>query len=81
MAGDKVLVHPLLTSTPCVGQPPDPLEQQITDLYPFCAVTRTMAKKVKRNHGTQDIDLADTLVGQSFNDEFSNCLSPSQADI
>ena len=47
------LVDPLLASTPCVDQPPDLLEQQITDLYPSCAVTRTMAKKAKQNHGTR----------------------------
>ena len=29
----------------------------------------------------QDINLANTLIGQSFNDEISNSLSPSQSDI
>ena len=29
----------------------------------------------------QDINLADTLIGQSFNDDISNSLSPSQSDI
>ena len=81
LAGDKVVVDPLLTSTPCVDQPPDPIEQEIPDLYPSCAVTRAMAKKAKLNHGMQDIDLTDTLIGQSFNDEISNSLSPSQSDI
>ena len=81
LAGDKVVVDPLLTSTPCVDQPPDPIEQEIPDLYPSCAVTRAMAKKANQNHGMQDIDLADTLIGQSFNDEISNSLSPSQSDI
>ena len=51
LAGDKVVVNPLLTSTPCVDQPPDPIEQEIPDLYPSCAVTRAMAKKAKLNHG------------------------------
>ena len=81
LAGDKVVVDPLLTSTPCVDQLPDPIEQEIPDLYPSCAVTRAMAKKANQNHGMQDIDLADTLIGQSFNDEISNSLSPSQSDI
>ena len=44
LARDKVVVNPLLTSTPCVDQPPDPIEQEIPDLYPSCAVTRAMAK-------------------------------------
>ena len=81
LAGDKVVVDPLLTSTPCVDQLPDPIEQEIPDLYPFCAVTRAMANKANQNNGMQDIDLADTLIGQSFNDDISNSLSPSQSDI
>ena len=81
LAGDKVVVDPLLTSTPCVDQPPDPIEQEIPDLYPSCAVTRAMAKTAKQNNGMQDISLADTLIGQSFYDEISNSLSPSQFDI
>ena len=40
-----------------------------------------MAKKAKLNHGMQDSDFTDTLIGQSFNDEISNSLSPSQSDI
>ena len=32
LAGDKVVVDPLLTRTPCVDQPPDPIEQEIPDL-------------------------------------------------
>ena len=81
LAGDKVVVNPLLTSTPCVDQPPDPIEQEIPDLYPSCAVTRAMAKKAKLYDGMQDINLTDTLIGQSFNEEISTSLSPSQSDI
>ena len=80
LAGDKVVVNPLLTSTPCVYQPPDPIEQEIPDLYPSCAVTRAMAKKAKLYDGMQDINLTDTLIGQSFNKEISTSLSPSQSD-
>ena len=81
LAGDKVVVDPLLTSTHCVDQLPDLIEQEIPDLYPSCAITRAMAKKAKQNNGIQDINLADTLKGQFFNDEISNSLSPSQSDI
>ena len=70
-----------MTSTLCVGQPLDPIEQEIPDLYPSCAVTRAMTKKAKLNHGMQDIDLTETLIGHSFNDEISNSLSPSHSDI
>ena len=81
LAGDQVVVNPLLTSTPCVDQPPDPIEQEIPDLYPSCAVTRAMAKKAKLYDGMQDINLTDTLIGQSFNKEISTSLSPSQSEI
>ena len=57
LAGDKFVVNSLLTNTPCVDQPPDPIEQEIPDLYPSCAVCRVMAKKSKQNDGKQDIDL------------------------
>ena len=40
-----------------------------------------MAKKANQNHGMQDIELIDTLIGQSFNDEISKSPSPSQSDI
>ena len=75
------MVDPLLTSTPCVEQPPDPIELEIPDLYPSCAITRAMAKKANQNNGMHDINLVDTLIGQSFNDEISNSLSHSQSDI
>ena len=48
---DKVVVDPLLTSTPCVDQPPDPIEQEIPCLYPSCVVTRAMTKIAKQNNG------------------------------
>ena len=75
LAGDKVVVNPLLTTIPCLDQPPDPIEQEIPDLYPSCAVTRAMAKKAKQNDG--EIDLTDTFLGQSFTDEIINSLSHS----
>ena len=80
-AGDKIVVNPLLTNTPCEDQSPDPIEQEIPDLYPSCAVTRAMAKKAKLKDGIQDIDLTDTFIGQSFHDEISKSLSPSQTDF
>ena len=78
LAGDKVVVNPLLTTIPCLGQPPDPIEQEIPDLYQSCAVTRAMAKKAKQNDG--DIDLTDTFLGQSFKHDITNSLSSSLSD-
>ena len=63
------------TTIPCLDQPPDPIEQELPDLYTPCAVTRTMAKKAKQND--RGIDLSDTLLGQSFKHEITNSLSSS----
>ena len=72
------MVNPLLTNIPCIDQPPDPIEQEIPDLYPSCAVTGAMAKKAKQND--VDIDLIDTFLGQSFKHEITNSLSSSLSD-
>ena len=45
LAGDKVVVNPLVIGTPCMDQSPDAIEQELPDLYPSCAVTKAMAKK------------------------------------
>ena len=34
LAGDKVVVNPLVTDTSCMDQSPDPIEQELSDLYP-----------------------------------------------
>ena len=78
LAEDKVVVNPLLTTIPCIDQPPDPIEQEIPDLYQSCAITRAMAKKATQNNG--DIDLTDTFLGQSFKHEITNSLSSSLSD-
>ena len=57
LAGDKVVVNPLVTDTPNIGQTDDPIEQEIPDLYPSCAVTRAMAKKAILKNSNSDIDL------------------------
>ena len=66
LAGGKVVVNPLVTDTPCIDQSPDPIEQELPDLYPSCAVTRAMAKKAMLTENQSDIDLTDSFIGQSF---------------
>ena len=68
-----------MANIPCIDQPPDPIEQEIPDLYQSCAVTRVMAKKAQQNVG--DIDLTDTFFGQSYKHEITNSLSSSLAGI
>ena len=47
LAGDKVVINHIVTDVhvPCVEQLPDPVEKEIPNLYPACAVTRAMSKK------------------------------------
>ena len=67
LVGDKVVVNPIVTDTPNKGQTDDPIEQEIPDLYPSCAVTRAMAKKAILKDSNSDIDLTDSFIGQYFN--------------
>ena len=80
LAGDKVVVNPLVTDTPNIGQTDDPIEQEIPDLYPSCAVTRAMAKTAILKDSNFDIDLTDTCIGQYFNNEIKKSLDPSLSD-
>ena len=80
LAGDKVVVNPLVTDTPNIGQTDDPIEQEIPDLYPSCAVTRAMAKKAILKNSNSDIDLTDTFIGQYFDNEIKKSPDPSLSD-
>ena len=62
LAGDKVVVNPLVTDTPNIGQTDDLIDQEIPDLYPSCAVTRAMAKNAILKNSNSDIDLTDTFI-------------------
>ena len=75
LAGDKAVVNPLKTDTPCKNQSPDPVERELPDLYPLCAVTRVMAKKVMLIENQSDVDLTDSFIGQLFKNEFTKSLS------
>ena len=80
LAGDKVVVNPLVTDTPNIGQTDDPIEQEIPDLYSSCAVTRAMAKKAILKNSNSDIDSTDTFIGQYFDNEIKKSLDHSLSD-
>ena len=69
------MVYPLVTNTPCMDQSPDPIEQELPDLYPSCAGTRAMAKKAMLTENQSDVDLTDSFIGQSFKNEITKSLS------
>ena len=66
------MVNPLVTDTPNIGQTDDPIEQEIPDLYPSCAVTL--------KNSNSDTDLTDTFIGQYFNNEIKKSVDPSLSD-
>ena len=80
LAGDKVVVNPLVTDTPNIRQTVDPIERDIPDLYPSCAVTRAMAKKAILKNSNSDIDITDSFISQYFNNEIKKSLDPSLSD-
>ena len=81
LAGDRVVVNPLVTGTPCLDQSPDPIEQELPDLYPSCAVTRAMAKKAMLTENQSDVDLTDSFIGQSFKNEITKSLSHNLPEL
>ena len=74
LTGDKVDINPIVTDVPCVEHLPDPVEKEIPNLYPACAVTRAMSKK-KLSDEDKDVDIADTLISQVFEETVSKNLS------
>ena len=63
LAGDKVVINPLVTGTPCMDQSLGPIEQELPDLYPSCAVTRAMAKKTMLTENKSAVDLTVSFIG------------------
>ena len=65
LAGYKVVINPIVTDMPCVEQLPDPVEKEIPNLYPACAITHAMSTK-KSSDDYKDVDLEDTFINQVF---------------
>ena len=65
MAGDKVVVNPIVTYVPCVGQLPDPVEKEIRNRYPACAETCAKSEKNSSDENAE-VDVADTFMIQVF---------------
>ena len=94
LAGDKVVVNPVMTENPEVTTVTtiDPIEDEIPDLYPSCAVTKAMAQKATLENAqvgkTTNSDyiyyLDDTFIPSMFNESDQHtsrvCL-PEEQDI
>ena len=68
LAGSKVRVVPVLSDKPVIHQKPDPIEDDIPNLYPSCAVTRAMSKRKQFDVEDADnsSDLSDTFLPKLF---------------
>ena len=75
------MVNPLVTDTPNLDQTPDPIEQDIPDLYPSCAVTRAMAKKATHHDNHSDINFSETFLGQNFDEDEVPLTAESNSDL
>ena len=74
LAGDRVIVNPLITAKPCVDQTCDQSEQDDSHLYPACAITRAISKKAlecNKDNDESGVDLSDTFVGQVLKEKTS----------
>ena len=78
LAGDKVVINPIVTDVPCVEQLPDPVEKEIPNLYPACAVTRATSKK-KLSDEDKGVEMADTFISQVFEEVVPKDLSGTKS--
>ena len=92
LAGDKVVVNPVMTEKPEVTTTIDPIEDEIPDLYPSCAVTRAMAQKAtlenahvgKTTKSDYIYDLNDTFSSSMYKEsdqQTSRVCLPEEQDI
>ena len=76
LAGGKMVASPIVTETPNMNVDLDPIEEEIPDLYPSCAVTRAMNRmanvevsKEKKLPSDCVYNLADTCLHKTFAEE------------
>ena len=92
LAGDKVVVNPVMTEKPEVTTTIDPIEDEIPDLYPSCAVTRAMAQKAtlenahvgKTTKSDYIYNLNDTFLSSMYKEsdqQTSRVCLPEEQDI
>ena len=92
LAGDKVVVNSVMTEKPEVTFTIDPIEEEIPDLYPSCAVTRAMAQKAnlenaqvgKTTNSDLIYDLNDTFLSSIYKEsdqQPSRVCLPEEQDI
>ena len=71
LAGDRVVSCPVVSSSPCESSETDELVAEFPVVFPACAVTRSMAKKVESEKKSNeiDVDLGDSFFCRLVEDE------------
>jgi hypothetical protein len=86
LAGDKVVVNPIVTDKPVLEEVYDPIIEDVLHLYPACAVTRAMAQIAILYQPTLSLDpdlsydLSDAFLGQS-DDQICNSLPKTSCEV
>jgi hypothetical protein len=85
LAGDNVVVIPIVTDKPALEEVYDPIIEDVLNFYQACAVTRAMALKAILDQPTLSLDpdlsydLSDTFLGQS-DDQIGNSLPKASCE-
>ena len=67
LTSEKVAVNPVLSNTPCTECIPVTAEQEVSDLYPSCAVTRAMSKQqISNDQAAYEHELSNTFITHIF---------------
>ncbi|XP_063963929.1 uncharacterized protein LOC135156194 [Lytechinus pictus] len=64
LAGDKVVPCPVVSAIPCESSKTEQLVAEFPTVFPSCAVTRSMAKKVESESKSSELD--EVNLGDSF---------------
>ena len=86
LAGDKVVINPIVTDKPVLEEVYDPIIEDVLNLYPACAVTRAMAHKAILDQPSLNLyvdlshDLSDIFLGQS-DDQIGNSLPKISCEV
>ena len=62
LAGNKVVVNPVVTEKLCLEPCEDPVEIVFPSLYPACVVARAMSKKIQEEE--EVFELPDKIIGK-----------------
>ena len=81
LAGGKVVSDPILIDKPCLDQSPDPIEEEIPELYPTRAMAKARNDLNENDENVDNIDLADSCLAKVFENENKEVTVSSESDL